>query len=245
MNKIFAFGEKHSLYKINVFNEREVRAGAGLLFLFAIISFLNSWLLGNFYYTKLFVVAFLIDFTIRLFINPKYAPSLILGRMLVHNQRPEYVGAPQKRFAWGIGFTLALTMFYLLVLNNIIGPTNLFTCLTCLMLLFFESAFGICIGCKIYNLFNKNKATLCPGEVCEIEEKEDIQIINPYQIIIIALFIVSVSMIHASNILTLKEDEQNINIAGTEDNASDPCVAPEWAIKIGHGDQWKLHHGCK
>lgn len=56
-------------------------------------------------------------------------------------------------------------MMYLVVLQNVRGPINLIVCLTCLLLLFFETAFGICIGCKIYNLFNPEKAQLCPGGV--------------------------------------------------------------------------------
>ena len=28
-------------------------------------------------------------------------------------------------------------------------------------------------------------------------------------------------------------------------NIKEGCEAPEWAIKIGHEEQWKLHNGCK
>jgi hypothetical protein len=69
----------------------------------------------------------------------------------VRKQAPEWVGAPQKRFAWAIGWVLAVTMLWLIVINNVIGPINMLVCATCLTLMFFESAFGICIGCKIYN----------------------------------------------------------------------------------------------
>lgn len=137
MKNIFYFGEKIKGFDIRVLNEREVRASAGILFFFAMIAFMNAWLTGNFYITKIFVVSFLVDFFIRIFINPKYSPSLLFGRFFVINQKPEYVGAAQKRFAWGIGFILAITMFFLVVINNVIGPINLFICLSCLILLFF------------------------------------------------------------------------------------------------------------
>src|ERR1039457_229374 len=169
MSNIFEFGEQFDGYGVRVLNERAVRASAGILFFLAIISFMNAWLTGNFQPARVFVVGFLIDFTIRIFINPRYAPSLILGQWIVRKQHPEYVGAPQKRFAWAIGFVLALTMWYLVVLNNVIGPINLIVCTLCLILLFFETAFGICIGCKLYNVFNTEKAQLCPGGVCEVE----------------------------------------------------------------------------
>jgi hypothetical protein len=154
-----------------VLNERAVRAAAGIVFFFAIVSFMNAWLIGNFQPTRVFVVAFLIDFTIRIFVNPRFAPSLILGQWMVRKQQPEWVGAPQKRFAWAIGFVLALVMLYLVVIRHVIGPINLFVCAACLVLLFFETAFGICIGCKVYNWFNKDQAQLCPGGVCEIRAR--------------------------------------------------------------------------
>lgn len=54
-------------------------------------------------------------------------------------------------------------MLYLVVIKHVIGPINLIVCAACLVLLFFETALGICIGCKIYNWFHKDKAHLCPG----------------------------------------------------------------------------------
>ena len=98
--KLFSFGEKVHDYDIPIFNEREVRAAAGLLFLGAIIAFMNAFLVQNFDLLKVFVVIFFLDFTLRMFVNPRYAPSMILGRVFIRNQKPEYAGAPQKKFAW-------------------------------------------------------------------------------------------------------------------------------------------------
>ena len=64
---MFEFGEKHSDYEVLIFNEREVRAAAGIVFLFAFIAFMNAWLVGNNDPTKLMVSAFLVDFFIRVF----------------------------------------------------------------------------------------------------------------------------------------------------------------------------------
>jgi len=247
MNKYIYFGEKVKRYPIRVLNEREVRASAGLLFLFAIISFLNAWHTGNFDYTRIFVTVFLIDFIIRVFINPKYSPSLILGKLIVRNQKPEYIGAPQKRFAWGIGLGLAITMFYLIVLNDVIGPINLFICLSCLILLFFETAFGICIGCFIYNLFNKQKAQLCPGNSCKTKKQEEIQKVGLPQLIILVLFILTIFFI-PSIVLDKSQPtnsiiNNNINIK-IKENIDEKCIPPQWAIDIGHEEMWKLHNGC-
>lgn len=189
MNDIFYFGEKIKGYSVRVLNEREARAGAGILFFFAVFAFANAWFLSNFEYIKIFVTAFLIDFTIRVFVNPKFAPSLIIGRFFVSNQDVEWVGAPQKHFAWSIGFGLSLLMFFLLVVFDVRGFINLAICFFCLILLFFETSFGICIGCKIYNLIFPGMAKHCPGGVCSIKRKEDVQKISFEQVIIVSFFL--------------------------------------------------------
>lgn len=138
---LFQLGERIAGYPVPVLNERAVRAAAGILFMFAIVSFMNAWLMGNFQPPRVFVGAFLIDFTLRIFVNPKFAPSLILGQSVVRKQQPEWVGAPQKRFAWAIGFVLALLMLDLVVIQRVVGPVNLIVCAVCLALLFCEAAF--------------------------------------------------------------------------------------------------------
>jgi hypothetical protein len=61
-------------------------------------------------------------------------------------------------------------------------------CLICLIFLFFESAFGICIGCKFYSLIYKEKAQYCPGEVCELKDRQPIQKTSWTQILIVLAF---------------------------------------------------------
>jgi len=85
MQRHIYFGEEVQGYDILVLNEREARAGAGILFLFGIVSFLNAYLTHRFLFTQIFVTFFMFDFFIRIFINPKYATSLILGRFFVRN----------------------------------------------------------------------------------------------------------------------------------------------------------------
>jgi hypothetical protein len=251
MSAILEFGETVDGYAVPVLNERAVRAGAGLLFFLAVIAFMNAWLTGNFQPTRVFIVAFLIDFSVRIFINPRYAPSLIVGQWMVRRQQAEWTGAPQKRFAWAIGFALALTMLYLVVLNNVIGPVNLIVCAACLILLFFETAFGICIGCNIYKLFNKDKAQLCPGGVCEVPPAKSAGV-SMTQAVIVALFAVVVGGIVQ---WVYSTGPQNVNIArqpGATAPAApiDPaeaerCKVPDFAKAMGHEEKWKLHNNCK
>jgi Domain of unknown function (DUF4395) len=185
MNKVIKFGEDVEGFDVPVLNEREIRASAGILFLVIFISLMLVIFKGNFVMIKYVITMFLTDFIIRVFVNPKYAPTLIIGRLIVMNQTPEYVGAAPKKFAWIIGIILATIMFIFLVIVNAFSPITGIICLICLIFLFFESAFGICLGCKFYPMFFKEKAKYCPGEVCEMKAKQDIQKISKIQILIV------------------------------------------------------------
>lgn len=169
------FGETVQGYSIPVLNNREIRAAAGIMFLMAFISLILILNNGNFVPVKYILSIFILEFSIRLFINPKYAPLLIIGRLIVRNQNPEFVGAEQKKFAWHIGFTISFVMFFLLVILNSYSPITGFACLICLILMFSESSFGICLGCKLYGLIKKDNAQYCPGEICDIKQKHEIQ----------------------------------------------------------------------
>ena len=158
MNKIIQFGEKVDGYNINVLNEREIRASAGILFLATFISLMLILFKNNFIPIKYVISLFLTDFIIRVFISPRFSPTLIIGRLIVSNQVPEYVGAQQKKFAWIIGVALSAIMFIFMVVVNSYSPITGLVCFICLVFLFFESAFGICLGCKFYNIFYKEKA---------------------------------------------------------------------------------------
>jgi hypothetical protein len=249
MNKTFQFGLHHPDYAVPVLNERAVRASAGILFFMGLIAFMNAWLVGNFQPTRVFVLLFLMDFGIRIFVNPQYAPSLIIGQWLVRKQQPEYVGAPQKRFAWAIGFALALLMSYLMVFNSLVGPMNLLVCGTCLALMFVESAFGICIGCKIYNAFNQDKAQLCPGGVCDVSTVTGESVSRVQAIMLLVFVVMTVTVVQA-----VYRTEPAVSRPAFSSPAatalpassaeSERCKVPEFAKALGHEAKWKLHNNC-
>ena len=189
MNKLINFGETVEGYNIPVLNEREIRAAAGILFVLMFVSVLKVIFQGDFFLLKYAVTIFLTDILIRVFINPKFSPSLVIGRWIVRNQVPEYVGAPQKKFAWIIGTVLATTIFIHLVIINAFSPITGIICLICLIFLFFETSFGICLGCKFYPMFYKEKAQYCPGEVCDVKSKQDIQKTSGVQLFVVLGFI--------------------------------------------------------
>jgi hypothetical protein len=189
MKQIIKFGEDVEGYNIPVLNEREIRAAAGILFVIMFVSIMLAALKADFLMIKYAITIFLTDIVIRVFINPNFSPSLIIGRLIVRNQVPEYVGAQQKKFAWIIGIVLASIIFIHLVLVNAYSPITGLGCLFCLIFLFFETAFGICIGCKIYSIIYKEKAHYCPGEVCDVKAKQDIQKTSKVQMLIVFGFV--------------------------------------------------------
>jgi len=195
MSKFFQFGEKIEGYNIPVLNEREVRASAGILFFFTFLSFMFIVFKQDFTWIKNVITIFLIDFSIRVFINPKYSPTLIIGRWIVRKQTPEYVGAAQKKFAWYIGFGMALTMFVLMVMMNTYSAISGIICLICMIFLFFEANFGICLGCIFYKWFYKEKAQYCPGEICEIKEGHLIQRTSWVHFLIVLIFAAIITLI--------------------------------------------------
>ncbi len=236
------FGKIVDGYDVPVLNEREVRASAGIFFFLALVSFMHSWLVGEFLYTKIFVVAFGLDFIVRVLVNPEFAPSLVVGRLIVSGQNPEYVDAAPKRFAWTFGLLLAVVMSYLLVVNDVKGPLNLVVCATCLIMLFCESAFGICLACKLYNLVLRKQTRYCPGGVCTVRHSylKTLTIAQVAAVVTYALLIIISFPIISRYSRTLAREK-----AVRLESDSDECTPPDWAIKIGHAEMWKLHHGCK
>jgi hypothetical protein len=254
MKSLLPFGEEIAGYPVRVVNERAVRAGAGILFALAMMSFMNAYLLGNYQPTRLFVIVFLIDMTLRM-LNPRWAPSMIVGQWVVRNQTPEWVGAPQKRFAWGLGIALGLVMLNLMVLNQRMGPLNMLVCGSCLTLMFFESAFGICLGCKLYNLFNKEQAQLCPGGVCEVPVRAGWGL-KLSEMAVMALFagvvLFASRWVDATGgpmggfdeMATVEEMGLTASSGAAGSADADRCTPPFYAVWIGHEEKWKQHNHC-
>jgi hypothetical protein len=151
---------------IPVLNERAVRASAGLLFLFGVVGFMVAALTGEFRPLRTFGMVFVIDLAIRLFVGTRFAPSLLLGSLIVRWQRPEWVGASQKTLAWSFGLGMALLSCLAMGWLGLPAAVTLTLCGLCLSLLFIESAFGICLGCELQRRLARTKPQLCAGDSC-------------------------------------------------------------------------------
>ena len=190
---LWDYGEKVPGYDVTVINEREARAAAGILFMLGLIVIFVGIGFNHIMVARIYLGFIFIDFSIKT-ITPKYSPSLLLAKFAVRNQKPEYVGGLQKRFAWTLGWLISLPMLYWFVLQWDINFYKVLICVLCLTLMFLEAAFSICVGCIIYKMIMKEDPEHCPGGVCEVHQKEPIQMFNPMQKTIAIITIIGLTV---------------------------------------------------
>jgi len=166
MGLFLNFGEKIDGYDYKVINERDARASAGIMFLLGLLSLFSVHLYRTIFWAELFSITFILEFFVRVLINPKYAPYMLIGGLVVSNQQPDWVEAKPKRFAWLLGMILGVIMTYYIIFD-VITPVRLGICWLCLFLMFVESVFGICLGCLLYKKL-KWKTYNCPGGICDV-----------------------------------------------------------------------------
>ncbi len=176
---IVSFGEYIEGKNFKVVDERRMRASAGIMLLLGIIASINGFILQRFAIIP-YIAGFLaLNFIIGIFINPKYSPTILIAKLFVRKQSSLPIGAVQKKFAWSLGLALSVTIFGLSILlqkdASFFEPVC-FLCMICLILLYLETAFGICVGCKLYFLSIRMKLLKqpvekpnCMGDACEID----------------------------------------------------------------------------
>lgn len=181
-NRLFQFGEVIPNLTIDgkpapypVLNDRVVRAGAGINLVLGGSAFSLALLDQNYQPLKYVVALFFIDFFLKVVFGPQFSPISRIAEWIVAHQRPEYVGAVQKRFAWSIGLVMSFIMVILMYAFEIQGLPNRIICGICLTFMWLETSFGICVGCKMYyglitlGLVKKPEiAPACPGGACPI-----------------------------------------------------------------------------
>ncbi len=133
-----------------VFNERWIRATAWIMMLVGFFAFVIVFTTKDFVYLYPVVIAFLIQFLLSVVWWPQVAPFSILWERFVRKQKPDYVWAIQKRFAWSLWLAMAITMTVVTIWFWLTWFIPFAICITCLFLMWMESALGICVGCKIY-----------------------------------------------------------------------------------------------
>ncbi len=176
---IISFGEYIEGRSYKVLDERRMRASAGLMLLLGVIAFINGFILQNYIVIPYIAGFLMLNFMIGIFINPKFSPTIFIGYLFVRKQSALPIGAIQKKFAWSLGLGLSLVIFTLslFLINDVsfFEPVCML-CLICLILLYVETAFGICLGCKLYYVALRLKLLKepeekpnCMGDACEVK----------------------------------------------------------------------------
>ncbi len=176
---IIQFGDYVEGINYKVVDERKMRASAGIMFILGLIAIINAVFKQQFIIIPYVAGFMMVSFGVGIFINPKYSPAGIIAGLIIRKQAPLYIGAIQKKFAWSLGFIISTITFILsLYLQNdvtLFEPVCLL-CLICMVLMYLETAFGICVGCKLYFLSIRLKLLKqptekpnCMGDSCDVK----------------------------------------------------------------------------
>ncbi len=176
---IISFGEYSDEHGYHVLDERIMRGSAGIMLLLGSIASINGFILRNFAIIPYFAGFLVLNFSIGIFINPKFAPTVFISRLFHFRQNVLPIGAIQKKFAWSLGLGLS-TAIFAMSFPLLTDPTWFepvcMLCLICLLFLYLETAFGICVGCQLYflgiylKLIKKPEITPnCMGNSCRTD----------------------------------------------------------------------------
>lgn len=178
---IFSFGQYVDDKSFKVLDEREVRGSGAIMFLVGMLAFINGFVVKNYDVLPYFAGFMVFNFAIGVLVNPKFSPTMIIAKLLTWKQTPIWVGAIQKRFAWSLGLmlSLAILLFSILLVEDVAYfETVCMLCIVCLILIFLEMGFGICIGCKLYfgalrlKLLPRPKDNPnCTGDSCDFKTR--------------------------------------------------------------------------
>ncbi|WP_396668479.1 DUF4395 domain-containing protein [Microbacterium sp. R86528] len=149
-----------------VINERAVRASAGILFLLGFSAWMWGVATGDLQPMRMFGILFVVEMMLRLFVGTAFTPTLVLGALITRPQRPEWVEAKSKVLAWSLGLAMSLAGCLSLGWLGMPAIIAQVICGMCLLLIYLETAFGICLGCVLAQRFARRKPELCPGDTC-------------------------------------------------------------------------------
>jgi hypothetical protein len=158
-----------------VFDEREVRAAAGLTLGFGAVAFVYAYFAKEYVPIKLVTTLFFVEFLVRVTVGLKFSPFGQLAKLLTRGQSPHWVSAKPKRFAWSLGLVMSLAMTAI-TNANIRGTLPLTICLICMTLMWLEAVLGLCLGCEIYGamvrrgwIARDEAFEICSSGACAVE----------------------------------------------------------------------------
>ncbi len=147
-------------------NEHQAKAAAGITLAVGAVAFVYANFDKLFWPIRTVSTFFFVDFLIRVTAGLERSPSGIVAGWMTRRHEPQWVSAKPKRFAWSLGFTMALAMA-VITNSGIHGPLPRTICLICLTLMWMEAVLGLCLGCEIYGLMVR-RGWRAPDEAFEV-----------------------------------------------------------------------------
>lgn len=155
-------------------NEYEVRAAAGVMLGAAVWSFVSILFFAAYAVPLVLMSLMWVDFVLRVFVGPGASLSMRVVQPFV--KRTYWVGAFQKRFAWGMGLVLSsITLVCVLITSGLLNHFGIWSevyamsralpvlpglavaitppiiiCVLCIVFMALEAFAGYCVGCHIY-----------------------------------------------------------------------------------------------
>ncbi len=162
--------------RAGVFDERQVRAAAGLTMVLGAVAFVYAWFAKQYLPIQVVTTFFFVEFALRVTLGLRYSPIGQLARLLTLRGAPHWVSAKPKRFAWSLGLVMSLAMT-IITNSHIRGALPLTICLICLTLMWLEAVLGLCLGCEIHALLVRRgwmardeAFEICSGGACAPRE---------------------------------------------------------------------------
>jgi len=158
-----------------VFDERQVRAAAGVTLALGAVAFAFAALAREYRPIQLVTAFLAVEFLLRVAFGLRRSPVGRLARLLTRGQAPEWVSARPKRFAWSLGLAMSLLMTAI-TNSGIRGPLPFAICSVCLVLMWLEAVLGLCLGCGIHRglvrrgWLASDGDEPCSGGSCRVEE---------------------------------------------------------------------------
>lgn len=157
-----------------VFNEHQVRAAAGLTLALGATAFAFAALAKVYAPIQAVTLLFFAEFAVRVATGVHRSPLGWLAGWMVRRQPPLWVSARPKRFAWSLGLVMSAAMAAI-TNGGIRGALPLSICLVCLLLMWLETALGLCLGCEIHGWLQRRgwvrrhaEYEVCAGGACEV-----------------------------------------------------------------------------
>lgn len=160
-----------------VFDEHAIRAASGVALVLASVALAYAYFDANYLPMQLITAGFFIEFVLRVAFGLRYAPVGALGVWMARNSTPRWLSAKSKRFTWTLGLLMSVLLLAIIFTGSR-GALPMAVCLVCMVMMWLETALGLCLGCELYRFVLRRgwigrdaAIEICSQGACDIDAK--------------------------------------------------------------------------